>query len=152
MVSATTFFIFVHVLQGDFGFEMLLNRMAAPIGPDGSIGDAGGAVAASQLSQLKQFVANVALMAWGTLAPVFYQGPIETPRSEPRTRGTLSAGRIDAWRGLSMLWRLRWSLAKAGTALAGLSVATYGMALVGLYDWSSLEPQCLGDLRSVISR
>lgn len=74
LIAAVAFFIWAHVMGGDFGFEQLLNRGAAGTGPDGisrttaAIGSAVGGVEA------RNFYANVALMAWTTLAPVVYKG------------------------------------------------------------------------------
>jgi hypothetical protein len=75
LIAAVAFFIWVHVMQGDFGFELLLNKMTAGTGTDG-ISRTTGAVtnAAGSPEQLKGFVSNVALMAWTTLAPVVYRG------------------------------------------------------------------------------
>ena len=75
LIAAVAFFIWVHVMHGDFGFELLLNKIATPVPADASrgIGDVAAAVS-TNVNDLKQFVANVMLMAWTTLAPVVYRG------------------------------------------------------------------------------
>ena len=79
LVAAVAFVIWVHVMQGDFGFELLLNKMASGTGADGISRTSGAISTASGGQELKNFVANVALMAWTTLAPVIYRG--EEPTS-----------------------------------------------------------------------
>ncbi len=74
LIAAVAFFIWVHVMGGDFGFELLLNKMAAGAGADGISRTSGAVSTAAGAEQLKNFVANVALMAWTTLAPVVYRG------------------------------------------------------------------------------
>ena len=79
LIAAVAFFIWVHVMGGDFGFERLFERVAsAGAGPgnDGITRTTGAAVAAGG-QDLKNFVANVGLMAWTTLAPVVYRGDDE---------------------------------------------------------------------------
>ena len=75
LIAVVSFFIWVHVMHGDFGFELLLKQAVATVGQDGVTrsGDAVGAVT-TNVNDLKQFVANVMLMAWTTLAPVVYKG------------------------------------------------------------------------------
>ncbi len=73
LISSVAFFIWAHVMGGDFGFELLFNQKG--VGPDG-ISRSTGAVAGSS-EQFKTFAANVALMAWTTLAPVVYRGEDE---------------------------------------------------------------------------
>lgn len=71
LIAAVSFFIWVHVMDGDFGFERLLHNMVAGGGTDAltrgpsSIPDPAG---------LKQFVSNLSLTAWTLLAPVVYKG------------------------------------------------------------------------------
>ncbi|MEQ1718632.1 MAG: hypothetical protein ABL907_22045 [Hyphomicrobium sp.] len=79
LIAGVAFFIWVHVLGGDCGCELLLNKMTAGAGPDGitRTAGAGAAAAGSSPEQLKNFVANVSLMAWTTLAPVVYRGEDE---------------------------------------------------------------------------
>lgn len=75
LIAGVAFFIWVHVMGGDFGFELLLNKMTAGTGADGisrTQGVAGTLVTGTQ--ELKNFIANVALMLWTTLAPVVYRG------------------------------------------------------------------------------
>ena len=75
LVAAVAFFIWVHVMQGDFGFELALQKMlAAPSGPDGVTRSAFGTTAVPNPGDLKNFVSNVALMAWTTVAPAVYRG------------------------------------------------------------------------------
>ena len=80
LIAAVAFFIWAHVMHGDFGFELLLNKAASSVGPDGVTrsGDVVGAVTGG-INDIKQFMANVMLMAWTTLAPVVYRG--EDPHS-----------------------------------------------------------------------
>lgn len=75
LIAAVAFFIWVHVMGGDFGFERLFDKMAQGAGAtaDG-ITRTTGNVVATGAQELKNFVANVALMAWTTLAPVVYRG------------------------------------------------------------------------------
>lgn len=74
LIAAVAFFIWVHVMQGDFGFELLLNKMTAGAGADGISRTSGVVSSSADTQQLKNFIANVALMAWTTLAPVVYRG------------------------------------------------------------------------------
>jgi hypothetical protein len=74
LIAAVAFFIWVHVMQGDFGFELLLSKMTAGTGTDGISRTTGAVTTATNVQDLKAFVANVALMAWTTLAPVVYRG------------------------------------------------------------------------------
>ena len=69
LIAGVAFFIWVHVMHGDFGFEQIIGRMGSSIGPDGVTrsGDIIGGVAGG-INDLKQFMANVMLMAWTTLA------------------------------------------------------------------------------------
>ena len=77
LIAAVAFFIWVHVMGGDFGFEQLLNKMTAGAGPDGISRTTGAIGTAAGAQDLKAFVSNVALMAWTTLAPVVYRGENE---------------------------------------------------------------------------
>ena len=70
LIAAVAFFIWAHVMGGDFGFELLLNKGT---GPDGISRTAGG-VGSVLGAEAKNFYANVALMFWTTLAPVVYKG------------------------------------------------------------------------------
>ena len=74
LIAAVAFFIWAHVMGGDFGFELLLNKMAAGTGPDGISRSTGVVGAATNTAEFKSFIANVSLMAWTTLAPVIYRG------------------------------------------------------------------------------
>lgn len=74
LIAAVAFFIWVHVMQGDFGFELLLNRMTSGAGTDGISRTTAAVGSVTDAQQLKNFIANVALMAWTTLAPVVYRG------------------------------------------------------------------------------
>jgi hypothetical protein len=77
LVAAVAFFIWVHVMGGDFGFELLFKNTASGVGADG-ISRATAAVSTPAGGQeLKNFIANIALMAWTTLAPVIYRGEDE---------------------------------------------------------------------------
>lgn len=67
LIAATAFFIWVHVMKGDFGFELLLNK-ATEASSRGEFG------AVTPVNDIKQFVSNVLLMVWTTLAPVVYKG------------------------------------------------------------------------------
>lgn len=77
LIAGVAFFIWVHVMGGDFGFELLLKNLTAGAGPDGITRTGAAAVAGTSPDQLKNFVSNVALMAWTTLAPVVYRGEDE---------------------------------------------------------------------------
>ena len=74
LIAAVAFFIWVHVMKGDFGFELLLNKVTAGTGTDGITRTTGVVSTATNTEDLKNFVSNVALMAWTTLAPVVYRG------------------------------------------------------------------------------
>ena len=74
LIAAVAFFIWVHVMGGDFGFERIFDRMASGAGVDGITRTTAAGVLAGGGQELKNFVANVALMAWTTLAPVVYRG------------------------------------------------------------------------------
>ena len=75
LIATVAFFIWVHVMHGDFGLELLLNKAVATVGPDGVTRSADvGAAVTNNVNDLKQFVSNVMLMAWTTLAPVVYRG------------------------------------------------------------------------------
>lgn len=74
LVAAVAFFIWVHVMQGDFGFELLLNKMTAGTGTDGISRTTAAVSTPGSTQEFKTFVSNVALMAWTTLAPVVYRG------------------------------------------------------------------------------
>jgi hypothetical protein len=78
LIAAVAFFIWAHVMGGDFGFELLLNRPAAGAGLDGISRTTGTIGSAAITPEAKNFYANVALMAWTTLAPVVYRGEDET--------------------------------------------------------------------------
>ena len=72
LIAAVAFFIWAHVMGGDFGFELLMNKVA---GVDASgVSRTTGAVGSAMGAEAKNFYANVALMAWTTLAPVVYKG------------------------------------------------------------------------------
>ena len=74
LIAGVAFFIWVHVMQGDFGFELLLNKAAGAA--DGATrGEFGGATRSPTfVNDFKQFISNVTLMAWTTLAPIVYKG------------------------------------------------------------------------------
>ena len=73
LIAAVAFVIWVHVMGGDFGLELLF-KQAPVIGADGITRGPEAITAGGDTSPLKQFVANVSLMAWTTLAPVVYKG------------------------------------------------------------------------------
>jgi hypothetical protein len=77
LVAAVAFFIWAHVMNGDFGFELLLNRVATGAGPDGISRTTAALTTQTGTAELKTFIANVALLAWTTLAPVIYRGEDE---------------------------------------------------------------------------
>jgi hypothetical protein len=74
LIAAVAFFIWAHVMGGDFGFELLFNKMAAGAGADGISRTTGAVSTVAGTDQFKNFIANVSLMAWTTLAPVVYRG------------------------------------------------------------------------------
>ncbi len=76
LIAGVAFFIWVHVMGGDFGLEMLANQItAAGVGPDGVTRSPGAMQQpAAGMAELKAFMANVSLMLWTTLAPVVYRG------------------------------------------------------------------------------
>lgn len=74
LIAAVAFFIWVHVMKGDFGFELLINKMTAGTGTDGITRTTGAVGSTGTTEEFKNFVSNVALMAWTTLAPVVYRG------------------------------------------------------------------------------
>ena len=74
LIAAVAFFIWVHVMNGDFGFELLFKSIANGVGPDGITRGVDPAAAASKATQYKDFFSSVSLMAWTTLAPVVYTG------------------------------------------------------------------------------
>jgi hypothetical protein len=77
LIAAVAFFIWVHVMNGDFGFEVLINRMTAGTGADGITRTTAAVATPSSAQEIKTFIANVALMAWTTLSPVVYRGDAE---------------------------------------------------------------------------
>ena len=78
LVAAVAFFIWVHVMGGDFGFELLFNKGATGAGLDGISRTSAVVSAPGDATGLKHFIANVALMAWTTLAPMIYRGEEES--------------------------------------------------------------------------
>jgi len=74
LIAAVAFFIWAHVMGGDFGFELLLNKMSSGAGTDGISRTTGVVGSAANTAEFKSFIANVSLMAWTTLAPVIYRG------------------------------------------------------------------------------
>lgn len=74
LIAAVAFFIWVHVMGGDFGFEMLVNQMMAGAGSDGITRSPSALQTAAGSQELKAFMSNVSLMLWTTLAPVVYRG------------------------------------------------------------------------------
>ncbi len=92
MISAVAFFIWVHVMNGDFGFELLSEYMTTDnppaLGaerifrsPDGAVpAPASPGAEGYNLGELKHVLSSVALMAWTALAPVVYRGD-EEPRA-----------------------------------------------------------------------
>jgi hypothetical protein len=77
LVAAVAFFIWVHVMGGDFGFELLFRNAGTGVGPDGISRATGAVTTPAGAQELKTFIANMALMAWTTLAPVVYRGEDE---------------------------------------------------------------------------
>ncbi len=77
LIAAVAFFIWAHVMGGDFGFELLLNKLSAGTGPDGITRTTGAIGGGASSVEFKNFIANVSLMAWTTLAPVVYRGEDE---------------------------------------------------------------------------
>jgi len=78
LIAAVAFVIWVHVLGGDFGLEILLNKMLAGAGADGISRATGGALSPDTAGQVKTFVSNVTLTAWTILAPAIYRGDDST--------------------------------------------------------------------------
>ncbi len=78
LIAAVAFFIFAHVMGGDFGFEQVIDKLASGAGTDGISRTAGSSAPATDPTELKKFISNVALMAWTTLAPVVYRGEDDT--------------------------------------------------------------------------
>ncbi len=75
MIAAVAFFIWVHVMGGDFGFESWFAQYLPPPAPPGDVTRGAPAVAPGMdPAQLKQFVSNTALVTWTMLAPVVYRG------------------------------------------------------------------------------
>lgn len=72
LIAAVSFFIWVHVMGGDFGFERLLENMAQGSAPDSLT--RGGPGNVTDTAGLKQFVSNLSLTAWTLLAPAVYRG------------------------------------------------------------------------------
>ncbi|MGE0627742.1 MAG: hypothetical protein AB7O43_07925 [Hyphomicrobiaceae bacterium] len=78
LIAAVAFFIWVHVMGGDFGFERLLPQAFQPEGmgvtrgplPDGATSTP----ASMNPEDIKKFVSNTALVTWTMLAPVVYRG------------------------------------------------------------------------------
>ncbi len=66
LIAGVAFFIWVHVMKGDFGFELLLPQATASRGEFGAL--------VTSANDYKQFFFNVLLMVWTTLAPVVYRG------------------------------------------------------------------------------
>lgn len=72
LIAAVSFFIWVHVMGGDFGFERLLENMAHGSAPDSLTRS--GPSNIPNTGELKQFVSNLSLTAWTLLAPAVYRG------------------------------------------------------------------------------
>lgn len=77
LVAAVAFFIWVHVMGGDFGFELLFKNVASGVGTDGISRATGTVTTPAGSQELKSFIANMALMAWTTMAPLVYRGEDE---------------------------------------------------------------------------
>lgn len=71
LIAAVSFFIWVHVMGGDFGFERLLENLAQGT-PDTLTRSGAGNM--PNPDSLKQFVSNLSLTAWTLLAPAVYRG------------------------------------------------------------------------------
>lgn len=72
LIAAVSFFIWVHVMGGDFGFERLLENLAQGTGTDPLTRSGPGNV--TDTDGLKKFVSNLSLTAWTLLAPAVYRG------------------------------------------------------------------------------
>mgnify|MGYP001491133427 CR=1 FL=1 len=84
MIAAVAFFIWVHVMGGDFGFEMVVNNMmAAPPGTRGPAAAAVGDLRApapidATIASMKSYLSNLALTTWTLVAPAVYKGESES--------------------------------------------------------------------------
>jgi hypothetical protein len=86
LIAAVAFFIWVHVMGGDFGFEMLMQKAAAP--PPGTRAGAAVAQAAAEarapapidatFASMKSYLSNLALTTWTLVAPAIYKGEEES--------------------------------------------------------------------------
>jgi hypothetical protein len=85
LIAAVAFFIWVHVMGGDFGFEMLLEKAAPPTPPRAAAG-AAAAVAETRapapvdatFASMKSYLSNLALTTWTLIAPAVYKGDEES--------------------------------------------------------------------------
>lgn len=71
LIAAVAFFIWVHVMGGDFGLERYFPQISPQLlaqDPTRSPTDT------SALAGMKDFVANLSLMTWTLLAPAVYRG------------------------------------------------------------------------------
>jgi hypothetical protein len=72
LIAAVSFFIWVHVLGGDFGFERLIANLAPGGSSDSLTRNALGNVPNTE--ELRKFASNLSLTAWTLLAPAVYRG------------------------------------------------------------------------------
>lgn len=77
LISAVAFFIWAHVLGGDFGFEMLFKNQAAGVGTDGISRTTAAVGSTTSAEQFRTFAANLSLTAWTIIAPAVYRGEDE---------------------------------------------------------------------------
>jgi len=83
LIAAVAFFIWVHVMGGDFGFEMLADKMAAAPpgtrGPAAAVGDLRSpAPIDATIASMKSYLSNLALTTWTLVAPAVYKGESES--------------------------------------------------------------------------
>lgn len=79
-IAAVAFFIWVHVVGGDFGFELLVNKYLGGVGQAAT--DTAGATrapgAADPISLIKSYISSLFLTAWTLVAPIVYKGDQHT--------------------------------------------------------------------------
>ena len=71
-IAAVAFFIWVHVMRGSFGLDLLMAKIMPAAG--GGAAATRDAAAAAQSLSAQDFVSNLALTTWTLLAPAVYKG------------------------------------------------------------------------------
>jgi hypothetical protein len=83
LIAAFAFFIWAHVMGGDFGVDWLLNKLsgigaATELGDTRAVAPVDAALTAAKAEQQRAFVTNFSLFAWTFGAPLVYKGDQES--------------------------------------------------------------------------